>query len=131
MGSAHWTSRYAPGEAAGIGRHRPSQTGTKHEEALELKPTAASSKRVVTRRQLTAFSLVILGALLTMGSALAFLQDYYLRLQDSCGTVIALQPICTQIADNYGQVYALAIVGMGVTIVGFYVGATLGQMRPA
>jgi type IV secretory pathway VirB2 component (pilin) len=101
---------------------------TRHEETLELKPIA-SSKKLVTRSELIAFSLVILGAFLSVGSVLAFVQNNYLRSQDSCGTADALQPICAQIAGYYAQISALAIIGVGVTIAGFYLGARFDQMR--
>jgi len=101
---------------------------TKHEEALELNPIA-SSKPVVTRGELIAFLLAILGAFLSVGAVLAFVQNNYLRLQDSCGTAVALQPICAQIAGQYERIYPLAIVGVGLTIAGFYLGARFDQMR--
>ena len=66
---------------------------------------------------------------MSVGSVLAFLQNDYLRLQDSCGTAVALQPICAQIAGYYGQIYALAILGVGLTIAGFYLGANLDQAQ--
>lgn len=93
-----------------------------------MKPIA-SSRPMVTRSELAAFTLVILGAFLSVGSVLAFVQNNYLRLQDSCGTAGALQPICAQIAINYERIYPLAIVGVGLTIAGFYLGARFNQMR--
>jgi hypothetical protein len=102
--------------------------GTKHEEGLELKPIA-SSKPMVTRSELAAFILVILGAVLSVGSALVFVQNSYLQQQDSCGTTGALQPICAQIAVEYSRIYPVAIIGVGLTIAGFYLGARFNQMR--
>jgi hypothetical protein len=78
---------------------------------------------------LIAFSLVISGAFMSVGSVLAFLQNNYLRLQDACGTAVALQPVCAQIASYYGQIYAPAILGVGLTIAGFYLGASLDQLE--
>jgi hypothetical protein len=34
-----------------------------------------------------------------------------------------------QIAGYYGQIYALAILGVGLTIAGFYLGASLDQLE--
>jgi hypothetical protein len=84
---------------------------------------------VVTRPELVAFSFAILGAFLSVGVVVAFVQNDYLRSQDSCGTAAALQPVCARIAGYYPLIYGLAIIGVGLTIAGFYLGARFDQMR--
>jgi hypothetical protein len=65
-----------------------------------------------------------LGAFLSVGSVLAYLHNNELRLQNFCGTPYPRQPICALTAAGYYElIYAAIVVGVGLTVVGFYLGS--------
>lgn len=68
---------------------------------------------------------------MTGGSFLAFTSDLSLASRYSCGTADALTPPCGTAYVSSERVYALAVVGVSATAVGFYIEARVDRAREA
>jgi hypothetical protein len=79
------------------------------------------SRTLLTTREVIAYSLVTLSPALIILSIVVLFEDQILEGQDYCGTNQALQ-VCAQLTNQYGQFLALVVIGVGLLILGIYLG---------
>ena len=86
------------------------------------------SRTPLRAREVMSYSVVALGAAVSILSANGLFDDQALQGQNYCGTPLAF-PVCSELSSQSGQYLALIAVGVGIIILGIYLGLRQGRAR--
>ncbi len=86
------------------------------------------SRAPFTAREMMAYSLVILGAVLVILSATGLFDDQSLEGPNYCGTPLAF-PVCAQISSQSGQFVAIIAIGVAMAALGVYLASRPRRAR--